>query len=121
MKDNTVVICDSDAEICRVCELILYKEYRVDIFTNFEMLFKHLEGAKPDVIVIEILMPDIHRETVIKALLENDTIKDIPVILFSTLNDIEKISERVNAAAFIKKPFDIKELRETVRKHIKQN
>ena len=96
MKDNTVVICDSDAEICRVCELILYKEYRVDTFTNFEMLFKHIEGAKPDVIMIEVLMPDIHRETVIKAL---------PVILFSTLNDIEKISERVNAAAFIKKPF----------------
>jgi FixJ family two-component response regulator len=63
-------------------------------------------------------MPGIEGEKAVRALAENDTTKDIPVILFSTRNDIENTCTRMNARDFIRKPFDIKTLRETVRKHL---
>jgi len=39
-------------------------------------------------------------------------------VLFSASDEIEKISERVNANSFLKKPFDIQTFKDTIRENI---
>ena len=67
---------------------------------------------------MDLWMPVLDGESAIKFLHENDETKKIPVVVFSAVNDIEKISKRIQATALLKKPFSIDELRETVKKHI---
>jgi len=49
---------------------------------------------------------------------ENPDTKDIPVVLFSASDEIEKISKRVNADSFLRKPFDIQTFRDTIKEYV---
>lgn len=118
MQEKCVLICDREDEICRVCKLILDREYRVETCSDCQNILEWVKKAQPDLIVIDHWMPGIAGEKAVKTLVENESTKDIPIILFSTLNDIENRCRRINATDFIKKPFDIVTLRETIRKHL---
>ena len=118
MQDKCVLICDSHEDIRTICNLILHKEYRVETIANCENLFEVVERVKPGIILIDLWMPKIDGKSAAQALLANNQTKHIPIILFSTDNNLEKISQTISATAFIKKPFDINELRETIRKYL---
>jgi response regulator RpfG family c-di-GMP phosphodiesterase len=49
---------------------------------------------------------------------ENEETKRIPVILFSANDEIEKISRRIKANGYLKKPFDISEFKKTIESNI---
>jgi DNA-binding NtrC family response regulator len=56
---------------------------------------------------MDLWIPQIGGEKAIRLMQENDGFKHIPVVLFSANDEIEKISEKINASAYLKKPFDI--------------
>ena len=118
MQKKSVLICDREEEICSICKLILDDEYQVETCNTYETLFDNLERARPDVIVVDFWMGDAKGEVAAKVLLESERTRDIPVILFSTCHDIDYTCRRVNAHDYIRKPFDIHTLRETVRKNL---
>ncbi len=119
MEKKCVLIYDDDAEILNVCKAILDSvNYRVETLTNCENIISDIEKLNPQVILMDLWIPKIGGETAVNLMHENEKTKDIPVILFSANNEIEKISERVNATAFLKKPFDIISFRNTIEKHI---
>lgn len=118
MQKKSVLICDGEEEICSVCKLILDDEFQVQTCNTYESLFDNIEKATPDVIVVDFWMGNAKGETVAKTLLKDKRTRDIPLILFSTCNDIEYRCRRVKARDFIKKPFDIHTLREKVRKNV---
>ncbi len=119
MQEKCVLIYDDDFEILRISKLILANDYQhVETYPSCENLFEDIDRVKPDIILMDLWMPHIGGEHAIELLRGNDETKNIPVVIFSAVNDIEKVSIRVNASAMIKKPFSIDELRETVRKFI---
>lgn len=114
-----MLIYDDDLEILRISKLILADEYQhVETCLSCENLFEDIERVKPDIILMDLWMPHLGGEHAIELLRMNDKTRDIPVVIFSAINEIEKVSNRVKASAIIKKPFSIDELRQTVRKFI---
>jgi DNA-binding response OmpR family regulator len=67
---------------------------------------------KPDLILLDIMMPDISGFDVCRRLVGNDETKNIPIILVTALTDAEDIKEGFDAGAFdyIKKPFNRDEM-----------
>ncbi|MBL1212627.1 MAG: response regulator [Ignavibacteriae bacterium] len=67
---------------------------------------------KPDLILLDIMMPDISGFDVCRQLVKNDETKNIPIILVTALTDAEDIKEGFDAGAFdyIKKPFNRDEM-----------
>lgn len=119
MQNKCVLIYDDDDEIRQVCKLILAQEYsRVEIFESCENMFDDIEKVRPDIILMDLWMPIMDGESAVKFLRENDATKHIPVIVFSAVNEIEKISRRIDATDLLRKPFGIDELTETVQKYI---
>jgi DNA-binding NtrC family response regulator len=119
MEKKCVLIYDDDIEILNVCKAILASEnYHVEALLSCENIISDIEELNPQVIVIDLWIPTIGGETAIKLIRENEKTKEIPVILFSATNNIEEISERVHAKAFVKKPFDIKSFRKTIEENI---
>ncbi len=120
MTNKCVLIYDDEDEICRVCKYVLSDQYHVETFPNCINLFEDIDRIKPGLILIDLMMPQIDGASAITALLANKSTQHIPTIIFSASPDLEEISKRIKATAFIKKPFDIHYLRETIATHIKQ-
>lgn len=114
-----ILIYDDDLEILTVCKVILDKEnYRVETIANCENIIQDINNVKPDIILMDLWIPKIGGENAIKLMHEHKEIKHIPVILFSANDEIEKVSKRINANGFLRKPFDILELKETIESQI---
>lgn len=114
-----VLIYDDDIEILKVCKVILESQnYRVETLPSCENVVTDIDVIKPDIILMDLWIPGAGGENAIRIIHENPFIKHIPVILFSANDQIEKISKRVNANGYLKKPFDIVALRQTIKKYL---
>ena len=111
-----VLIYDDDIEILKVCKVILESQnYRVEVVSTCENILNDIDGMKPDIILMDLWIPEIGGENAIRIMRQNPQTSHIPVILFSANDEIEKISKRINANGFLKKPFDILMLRQTIK------
>ena len=119
MRKKCVLIYDDEIEILNVCKAILETEnYNVETLTSCENILSDIEKFDPDIILMDLWIPKIGGETAIKIVQSSEKTKHIPVLLFSAINDIEKITERIHAEGFLKKPFDINNFRRTIREKI---
>ena len=67
---------------------------------------------------MDLWIPKIGGEKAVQIMRENPVTKNIPVILFSANDDIEKICEGINASAFLKKPFEISDFKKIIAEWI---
>lgn len=114
--EQCVLIYDDDIEILKVCKVILESQnYRVEVVSTCENILNDIDGMKPDIILMDLWIPEIGGENAIRIMHQNPQTSHIPVILFSANDEIEKISKRIKANGFLKKPFDIVMLRQTIK------
>lgn len=119
MKRKCVLIYDDDQEILNICRVILSSEnYHVETLIQCENIINDLENIKPDIILMDLWIPQIGGENAIRLMRENNSTRHIPVVLFSANDEIEKISEKIKASAYLKKPFDIHSFRETIETYV---
>ena len=106
-----ILILDDEPEMLELLERILSKYYIVQTrnsITNFEF---HLLEFKPNLLLVDHFIGDDTSNDVIRQSL---TRLQIPFILHSAHEEIEKLSKETQASAFLKKPSSIKEIRECV-------
>ena len=114
-----ILILDDDLEILSVCNIILERQnYRVETRTHCDNIIKDINLVKPGIVLMDLWIPDMGGERAIKLMKENKVTQSIPVILFSANGEIEEIYKRANANGFLKKPFEINELINVVKKYI---
>ena len=117
--NKTLLIFDDDQEILSVCRVILEKQnFHVEIKTYCDNIIEDTIITEPDVILMDLWIPVMGGENAINLLKNNEATQHIPVILFSANTDIAKISKRVNANGFLRKPFDLNELLEIIEANI---
>lgn len=88
-------------------------KYEVLYFTNGEDGIMMAKRMKPDLILLDILMPNMSGTDVIEQLLEDQNTKDIPVIFLTgavTINDIKAQGAVVGGRRFLSKPVSNSDL-----------
>ncbi len=114
-----ILIFDDDAEILLVCKIILEGEnYRVETRIYCDNIIEDITQVKPDIILMDLCIPDIGGENAINIVKKNEATQHIPVILFSANAEIEEIFKRVHANGFLKKPFEVKAMLEMIESNI---
>ncbi len=114
-----ILIYDDDVEILVVCRIILESQnYFVETFPICENIIADIDRVKPDIVLMDLRIPKIGGEKAITLMHEDSLTKHVPVILFSANEEIEKISVKVKANGFLKKPFDISTFMKTVNQQI---
>lgn len=114
-----VLIYDDDVEILMVCKAILVNQnYRVEAFATCENIIRDIDIVKPDIILMDLWIPKIGGENAVNLMHNNPLTKHIPVVLFSANDEIEKITKRINANGYLKKPFDISTFRKMIEDKI---
>jgi CheY-like chemotaxis protein len=84
MGDCTVAIVDDDASVLRITAEVLGKEgYRTRTFTSGDEFLAYLQNQRPDVAILDILMPHVDGFQVLDALRENPDWAKIPVVVMT--------------------------------------
>ena len=116
---QTVMVVDDDADIVELTRLILEGGgYRVTAAPSGTEALRRLEEDAPDLILLDINMPDMDGWQVLKALKAEDRTAQIPVAMFSIKGEVrDKVqSLQIGAYDYIPKPFSYDELLARVRR-----
>ena len=116
-KNSILIIDDSEVSIMALKD-ILEPDYTVFTAKNGKIGMEEAEKQLPDIILLDIIMPEIDGYTVLATLKKNEKTKGIPVMLISSLDDMrnEQKGFILGAADYVSKPFS-----PTVVKHRVQN
>ncbi len=110
MNDKqTILIVDDTPENIDVLRGLIKREYKIKVALNGGDALKIVEsGNLPDIILLDIMMPEIDGYEVCRRLKENDKTKDIPVIFITAKgeDEDEKLGLDIGAVDYITKPFN---------------
>ncbi len=121
INKSTVLIVDDEAFNIVVLSDLLKHDYRVIIAKNGEQALSRANGeVKPDLILLDIMMPGMDGYAVCTALKENPDTRHIPVIFVSAMSDEldEERGLKVGAIDYIRKPITPAIVRSRVRNHL---
>jgi DNA-binding response OmpR family regulator len=114
MKNNkTILVVDDQPDNVFILQDRLQREgFR--ILTAYDGLtcISIAESEKPDLILLDVMMPGLSGFDVCERLIKNTVTSSIPIILVTALTDVEDIKRGLQAGAFdyIKKPYNRAEL-----------
>lgn len=122
-RQPLVMIVDDVPKNLQVLGNTLRKEnYRISVAQNGRQALDMVENTKltPDIILLDVMMPEMNGFDVCRELKENSGTRDIPVIFLTAKSDQDDISNgfRLGAVDYVTKPFNSAELLARVRTHL---
>ncbi|MBE8989673.1 GGDEF domain-containing response regulator [Nostoc sp. LEGE 12450] len=108
-----ILIVDDMADNLRVLSSILAREgYNVRKALNWQMALTATQTVLPDLILLDIMMPEVDGYEICQAFKAWELTADIPVIFISALDDVfDKVKAfRVGGVDYITKPFEFQEV-----------
>ena len=116
---RAVWIVDDDDEMSHAVKLMLQLlDSTVEIFRDARSAAKRLlAGDRPELIVLDINMPEVSGIDFLEFLRMRDDLKEIPVVMLSSETTDIQVDEamRIGANAFVFKPVTLDELEEAIR------
>jgi CheY-like chemotaxis protein len=118
---KTILIVDDEFGVIEVLEFILRDAgFTVVSAMNGQEALVRLEEARPDLAIVDFMMPILDGGEVIKAIRSDRRIRDIPIILASALPE-KTIRKRCDAySTFLRKPYKTEELMEEISRLLDQ-
>jgi CheY-like chemotaxis protein len=112
MALTTVLVVDDDAEIRQaLLELLEDEEYGVILAANGkEALDLVAAGLKPDVILLDVMMPVMDGWHFLSARLKHPELIEVPIIIISAGQEAEREARKVGVFEVAKKPLHVDDL-----------
>lgn len=113
MKTPLVYIVEDDNNISEIESFALKNSgYITEVFETGKIFFKHLQNKKPDIVLLDIMLPYMDGLEILKKMKNTPDYKKIPVIMVTAkTTEIDKVKGLdLGADDYISKPFGIMEL-----------
>lgn len=117
-----ILFIEDESALQKALEDILKQEgYKMVSALDGEAGIRLAESEKPDLILLDLILPRMHGFEVLKELKENSKTKGIPVIILTNLEGMKDINQAIELGAttyLVKTQYTIEELIEKVKKTI---
>ncbi len=118
MEQKKILVVEDEETVRRFMKVYLeFENFRVVEASNGKEALELVLKEKPDLVVTDLMMPEMDGEQLYKAMKENEETRSIPIIVVSVKNNFDDVQ-----AAYLKgvddyltKPFDPKSLVEKIR------
>ncbi len=112
MDKKKILIADDEPSIRLTVRRMLDKDYIVLEATNGEEAVDIAQGQKPDLILMDLMMPKMDGYTACSMIKAEQATKVIPVIMLTAIDHElnKKFAMEMGAEGYITKPFTIQEL-----------
>lgn len=114
-----IVLAEDEPQIARLVEFKLKKEgYQVTWKENGEEALKAIKADKPDLILLDVMMPVMDGYEVLRRLKEDENLRSIPVVMLTARAQERDVVKGINSGAedYITKPFHPAELLARVKR-----
>jgi diguanylate cyclase (GGDEF)-like protein len=121
LKGNLLVVDDTPNNLRFLATTLGEQGYKVRSVTNGKMALTVAQAALPDLILLDIRMPDMDGYQVCQRLKANKKTREIPVIFLSALDEaIDKVQAfSVGGVDYISKPFQLEEVLARIENQLK--
>ena len=119
MKKPLIYVVEDDEGIREVYEGALEEDYDLRLFPDGAGFFAVFDTARPDLVILDIMLPDMDGYTILRRIREAD--ERVPVIIVSAKSDEISFVKGLNKGAddYMSKPFSILELMARVRARLR--
>ena len=102
-----LIVEDSPTQAERLRRLIQSLHYNARVAANGQLALAAIRERKPHLVLSDIVMPEMNGYDLCRAIKADPTLRDIPVILVTSLNDPKDIIRGIECGAdnFIRKPY----------------
>lgn len=112
----TVVIVDDDKDLLSYLRIELSEQYNVESFDSSKAAWNAITSILPDVVISDIVMPDMDGNELCRKIKSNTNTNHIPIIMLSSMTKDENIIEGLDSGAdtYLTKPFNIDILKRNI-------
>jgi CheY-like chemotaxis protein len=109
---NIMIVDDNMGNLKVLVSMLNVKGYGIRTFTSGKMALKSAVLKKPDLVLLDIDMPDMNGYEVCQHFKENEKLRDIPIIFISAFSQMQNIVTGFNVGGvdYITKPFQWQEV-----------
>ncbi|MHB8062797.1 MAG: response regulator [Ruminiclostridium sp.] len=120
-KYEILIVDDTPEQIETAMYVLKSNNYKVRVATKGLTALKLLEKQIPDLILLDIFMPEIDGFELCRLIKANEAFKNIPIIFLTSSDDEQSIKRGFDSGAqdYVTKPFNNTELLARVNTHIK--
>jgi len=120
-RGRIMVVDDTPANLKLLEEILRTQHYEVRAFPRGRLALAAAEREPPELILLDINMPEMNGYEVCRQLKSTPRLADIPVIFISALNETEDKLKGFQSGGqdYISKPFQIEEVQARVETHLK--
>jgi putative two-component system response regulator len=121
LRNCKVLIVDDAKTNIDVLIQALGNEHKLAVAMNGKKALEHARNNSLDLILLDIMMPEMDGFEVCRKLKENAATRDIPIIFITAMDKSSKKTEgfEIGAVDYITKPFDVVEVKARVKTHLK--
>lgn len=119
-KANILVVDDTTANLHLLNSILTQQGYKVRPVPNGRIALKSAQAKPPDLILLDIMMPQMDGYEVCKQLKANQKTQNIPVIFISALDEVlDKVKAfSVGGVDYVTKPFQVEEVLARIETHL---
>ncbi len=117
-KRRTIAVVDDEPDILDLVELHLGRAgFGVDRYSDAGSFLESLESGAPDLVVLDLMLPDRHGTEVCRLMRDDERLSGIPVIMLTALGEETDrvLGLELGADDYVTKPFSPRELVARVR------
>ena len=119
-KNDILVVDDSPNNLLLLFTRLSEEGYMVRTAKNGPTALSVIDSKVPDLILLDIMMPEMTGFEVMERLKQKDHLKDVPIILISAKNETRDITKgfKLGAVDYITKPFEFDEVLSRIKTHL---
>jgi two-component system, NtrC family, sensor kinase len=119
-KGNILIVDDTPANLRLLVDILTENGYKARPVPNGKLALTAARNMPPDLILLDIMMPDMDGYEVCCHLKEDKLNRDVPIVFISAVNDVfDKVKAfAMGGVDFITKPFQVEEVLVRVETHL---
>ena len=117
-----VLVIDDEKAYTKVMAMVL-GEYGFDSFpaNSAKDAWEVLDRVTPDLVLLDVMMPEIDGITFLGELRANAELRSVPVLVVTAYTETREKAVSAGASGFLKKPFSAQQLRDSIGEFLSVN
>ncbi|MEX2238088.1 MAG: response regulator [Dehalococcoidia bacterium] len=106
-----IVVVEDDRRVQHMLRTVLRLEhYEVDCIADGQVALYRITACVPDLLVLDLLIPGLDGWEVVRRLRNNPRTAGLPVLVVSSVADLEEVGETIDVNDYLAKPFRVEKL-----------
>lgn len=121
MHKSTVLVADDEENVRRLVSSMLAKYYTILEASDGEEAVDMTRSQKPNLVLMDIMMPNVDGYTAASMLKTDEATKHIPIVMLTAVGQElnKKLAQTMGANGYITKPFTQQDLLHTIGRLMK--